>query len=128
MRKVIFKFGVAIFVCVLANNILLVRADGFFDSYYGEISWEEEQFHLDNFSIYLKQNPNSIGYIAFFVGKKENLKTVKKRIERARKYLIEFRNIPQNQIVIVNAGRDKKTKIILHPVSKDSPPPYFGCE
>lgn len=126
MKKLKISFSSIIFLVLLFIVIQSASADEYFDTYNGKISWEEERMRLDNFSIYLKQNPEYIGYIAFFVGDKDKNKTVKKRIDRAKRYLIEFRKIPQNQVVTIYAGKDKETKIILQPVSKNNPPPKFG--
>ena len=66
MRKLAFT---CLFTFLLAN----ISAQGnyvatsWFDSY-GDISWDEELLHLDNLAIYLHQNRNMIGYLAFYPG------------------------------------------------------------
>ena len=108
-------------VCFLFQSIY---ADEYFLTYYGDISWEEERANLDNLGIYLTNNLDSIGYIRFFVGKEDKLEDVKCRMKRAKNHLVNSWKISENRIVIINAGKYKKTKIILQPVIKNRPPPF----
>ena len=45
---------------------LLSETDQWFDSY-GDLSWEDEKVHLDNFAIALQHDPESIGYIIVYL-------------------------------------------------------------
>jgi hypothetical protein len=101
-----------------------VKVDQWFD-YYGDITWQEEKAHLINFALYLRQNPDEVGYIAFHIGKKDKSKEVKSRIKKAKKYLISELKIKENRIITVDAGRAEETIIILQPVSKNMSPPDF---
>lgn len=99
-------------------------ADEWFDIY-GEISWKNEKLHLDNFAIYLNRNPDMQGYIAFYAGKKARLLDVKKRVARAKEYLIHNLKVDRRRISVVYAGRRKETRFALQPVEKSLPPPVF---
>ena len=99
-----------------------------FDQYfasYGNISWKKEQVYLYNFALSLERESDLIGYIAFFVGTRDNPKKVMKRIKRAEEFLISKHKIDASRIIIINAGRKEETKIILQPVSKYVPRPTF---
>jgi hypothetical protein len=108
-------------VCIsfLSQNIF---ADQYFATYYGFTTWEEEQVYLLQLGIYLQKNPELVGYIAFFVGEKDKLKDVEARMKRAKSFFNKMK-IAENRIIIVNAGKDKTTKIILQPMDKKCPPP-----
>lgn len=120
----------SVLILIGLNGILFshsketITIDGWFDSY-GLIPWEEERLHLDNFAIYLERNSDSNGYIAFYVGEKDEAKEIEKRTARATNYLICERKIAKNRIIVVNAGKRQETKIVLQPVSKDKPTPDF---
>ena len=100
-----------------------VSADGWYASY-GNISWKEEQALLGNFAIDLNNNLEMIGYIGFYVGKKDTLRKVTARINRAKSFLIDKFKVEKSRIVIVNIGKSEKTNIILQPVSKELSPPF----
>src|SRR3712207_2657291 len=69
----------------------------FFDDY-ENLSWKDEMSRLDNFSIYLRRNPELLGYIVFYVGKKGSYERVRKRIERGVKYLVEYRKFDKDRL------------------------------
>ena len=50
-------------------KFVVTSTDQPFDSY-GDISWEDEMAHLDNFAIALQHDPDSIGYIIVYVGRR----------------------------------------------------------
>ena len=54
-----------------------------FDSY-GDISWEDEKAHLDNFAIALQHDPDSIGYIIVYAGRRACVGESKDRTLRAK--------------------------------------------
>ena len=121
----IFAFVVSFSQLNLINS---VRADSSVDSYfdsYSNISWEDEKARLENFASRLILDPKMIGYIAFYIGKKESSKGYKSRINRVRKYLIGFRKIEKRRIVIIDAGKREESFTILQPIDKDSPKPEF---
>ncbi len=96
-----------------------------FDRYHTFKPWKDEIFDLDNFAIFLRKNPETIGYIAFYVGDKDSCSQVKARIDKSKKYLIEHRKIDKRRIVVIYAGRlTNFSTTILQPIIKDLPPPY----
>lgn len=112
-------------LCLLWQYPQTLYADEYFRVYYGKLSWEDEKAHLNNYAFRLLNSPEMIGYMGFFVGKKETYKNVQSRMNRAKNYLQSRFKIPKSRIVIIYAGRDEETKVILHLVPKDKPRPTF---
>jgi hypothetical protein len=100
-----------------------VFADVFADSY-GKISWERELSHLDNFAVTLYRDKDFIGYIGYYVGKGDKPVIIRKRISRARDYLIRVRHLNRTRIRIIYLGQDDETLTMLQAVSKTKPPPF----
>ena len=71
---------------------LTAMPDEWFDSY-GNISWEDEKAHLDNFAIALQQDQDLIGYIIVYAGRCACVGEAKDRALRAKKYVVETRGI-----------------------------------
>ncbi len=105
----------------------LTLADGYFDEYKSNISWNEQRAHLDSFAIFLEKNPKLKGYIAFYIGEKDSLKKMNSRIDRSIKYLVQNFKIEKNRIIVINAGKQKRERssIVLQPVDENFPPPNF---
>ena len=106
---------------VLANSMML---ESHFDSYRNNISWKKEIAHLDNFAIALKQNPEMLGYIAFYTDKNTSLKKVRTRINRAKRFLIK-QGITEKRLVFIYAGNFDESITILQPLDKSVPPPKY---
>jgi hypothetical protein len=100
-----------------------VTKEGWFDSY-GVLPWKEERLHLDNFGIYLRTNPEMIGYVAVYVGKGQSSKRLTKRLVRAKRYLIAEFQIDGDRIKTVNAGLKERTTVVLQPVKAGLPSPF----
>lgn len=100
-----------------------------FDRYKSLIAWDLERVNLDNFGIYLKKNPTMVGYIVYYVGEKDSLDVVKKRINKSRQYLIKTRQIDKNQFRIICGGKGADFSItILHLLDASLPPPVVGIK
>lgn len=100
-----------------------------FDSYRQNISWKREIAILDNFSIYLKQFPDTVGYIGYFVGDKDTVQRVNARAMRAKRYLVVKRQIDEKRIFVVCAGRVDSSRTAFYLVNRDAPPPELSdCE
>lgn len=116
--------------CGLPNCTLVPSAVGQvepFHIYRTLISWEEEELYLFNFGIHLTRNPDMIGYIAFYIGKKDSRATIDKRISRSRAYLIKTAIIDPHRLRIVCGGRaDDFSQTVLNFIEKSLPPPDFG--
>ena len=101
------------------------RADQWFD-YYGKIPWEEERLRLDDFAMFLKRNPDMIGYMAFYVGESDSEAEIERHVIQAKNHIVRGRlKINKERIVIVNAGKRAETRFVLQPVLKTLPPPDF---
>ena len=120
-RTIIFILLVSIVVFSNSGIANKVNATGYFDSF-GNIPWVEERAHLENFAGNLISNPDAIGYIGFYTGRKGKSKLVKSRITRAKNYLISEFKIDASRIVMVNGGKSDETTIILQPIEKNFPP------
>jgi len=95
-------------------------ADQWFDSY-GELSWEQEKAHLDNFAIILQQDPNLIGNIIVYAGRRSCANEARDRALRAKKYVTETRGIQGSRIKWLDGGYREELTIILQPVPAGAP-------
>jgi hypothetical protein len=112
MKKISVKFLLLVFLSGFAQLGLLrsVLSQDVFDSYKSNISWINERVHLDNFAIELRKSPEMVGYIAFYTNEKTSLKKIKARINRARRYLINYRKVEEKRC----DGQEKQeTKLSL---------------
>lgn len=122
----IFTLSVAVIFSSVSDSVMTARAEGYYDTWYGKISWKTETSRLDSFLVILHQNPGTIGYIAFQVGERDSYEKVKSRINRAVKYMVEYRKFDKNRLVVVYAGKRETTTTILDIKSRDLPTPIFG--
>lgn len=94
--------------------------DQWFDSY-GNLSWEDEKAHLDNFAIALQNYPDSIGYIIVYAGHRSCVGEAKDRTLRAKKYLVQTRAIKASRIKLIDGGHREELTVILQPVPRGAP-------
>ena len=78
--------------------------DVFWLSKYGNISWEDEKAHLDNFAIQLMNEPNLIGYYYVMVGKKSCRGEAQARAVRAKTYMTKIRGADWSRIIWRDIG------------------------
>jgi hypothetical protein len=71
---------------------------------YSNILASDEESRLDNFAIYLHQNPKLLGYVIAYGGKRASSGAAKERAESAKKYLVSERNIQAHRIVTIDGG------------------------
>ncbi len=95
-------------------------ADQWFDSY-GDLSWEDEKAHLDNFAIALQNDPDSIGYIIVYAGRRSCVGEAKDRALRAKKYLVQTRAIEASRIKWIDGGYREELTVILQPAPRGAP-------
>ncbi len=102
---------------VLASQVAVPRSllDTLFDDYSTFIPWPEEQVRLLNFAVSLEKNPETVGYIAYYVEEGESFQQSRSRILKARKYMRDVGKIPSKRIVIVCAGSGPAARTILQP-------------
>lgn len=99
---------------------LISVADQWFDSY-GDLSWEDEKARLDNFAIALQQDPNLIGNIIVYAGRRSCANEARDRALRAKKYLVERRGIQESRVRWLDGGYHKELTVILQPVPSGAP-------
>ena len=71
---------------------------------YRDLKLSEERLRLDQFAVVIHNEPGSKGYIIIYEATDTRKSSVRERGERAKKYLIKERGIPQTRIVIVKGG------------------------
>ena len=74
---------IVIGLCIISTMAFARNQFDPFDSY-GAITWELEKAHLDNFAIALQQDPDSIGYIFVYAGRRACVDEAKDRALRAK--------------------------------------------
>ena len=90
---------------------------------YGDLKFSEERLRLDQFGWRLHNEPGSKGYIIIYDATDTRKSSVRERGERAKKYLIKERGIPDTRIVIVNGGRREKRSVELFITPLGASPP-----
>jgi hypothetical protein len=91
-----------------------------FDSY-GDVSWDLEKVHLDNFSVFLQHERDSIGHITVYAGRRACVGEAKARALRAKKYLVNTRGVQDSRIKWIDAGYREELTVILQPVPPGAP-------
>jgi hypothetical protein len=117
-------------VCLLVHTphaVSLATPTSVFDRY-GNIRWEDEQARLDNFAIFLIQNPSYIGYIYVWAGSRACRGEAQARAVRARDYLVRYRKISENRVVWQDEGYNENVETILQPWPKDKTMPTFRSD
>jgi hypothetical protein len=99
---------------------LTAMSDQWFDSY-GDLSWEDEKAHLDNFAIALQHDPDSIGYIIVYAGRRACVGEGKDHALRAKKYVVETRGIQESRIKLIDGGYREELTVILQPAPRGAP-------
>src|SRR5437899_2915691 len=108
IRFMVSKALVLALIALFASNLRNgVSADQVFDSY-GNVPWEEEKIHLDNFAIELRRDPDAIGYIIAYAGRRACQLEAQNRATRARAYVINTRGIPKNRVKFIDGGYREK--------------------
>src|SRR5438046_1734355 len=108
-------------LCLIASPLAFAKAQ--FDPFdsYGAISWKLEKVHLDNFAIALQHDPNLIGCIIVYAGRRACVGEAKDRALRAKKYLVTSRGIQESRIKWLDGGYREDSTIILQPVPSGAP-------
>lgn len=90
-----------------------------FDSY-GDLSWENEAARLDNFAATLQHNPELIGYIIVYAGRRACVGEARDRALRAKKYVVETRGIRASRIKWIDGGYREELTVVLQPVPRQA--------
>jgi hypothetical protein len=93
-----------------------------FDNY-GDIKFEDEKARLDNFAIQLTNQPLSSGHILISAGQETFEKEAEERLDRAKSYLADVREIDPNRIVTVDCGFSQELTAQLWVVPLEAAPP-----
>ena len=80
-----------------------------------------EKLHLDNFAIQLQHDPESIGYIIVYAGRRACVGDAKERALRAKKYVVETRGIQASRIKWIDGGYREELTTILQPAPRGAP-------
>jgi hypothetical protein len=88
---------------------------------YGNILYGDEKARLDNLAIQLHNEPDSVGYLIFYAGRKLTRAAAKARANRAKNYLATKRDM--KRIVIIDGGRREQFALELYVQHRDLPPP-----
>lgn len=84
---------------------------------YGDINVEDEKARLDSFVIQIFNIPLSSGYILMTAGQKTYRNEATQRLNRAKSYLVNVRDIDPSRIVTVDCGftQDLIIKLFIAP-------------
>jgi hypothetical protein len=85
---------------------------------YGPICWEDEKARLDNFAFALQNTDRTtIGHIIVYDGQRACRGEAVSRAVRAKKYLVEYRNVEADRVVWRWGGYlgDMTTTLVLTP-------------
>jgi hypothetical protein len=96
---------------------------------YSNIPFIDEKARLDNFAIYLQEQPSFKGYIIFHDSQRMQSGGGQARAKRAKNYLVSVRNIDSKRIVIINGGSRKEFEVELYalPSTMSAPTPNAYC-
>ena len=101
-----------------------VSATEWFDSY-PKIDWDLETVRLRRLDKYLRDNPDSIAFVVYRWRNKGERNEMKRRADRARRYLTFDLKNDKHRIIVVDAGLGSESITILEPIQKDSVRPNF---
>ena len=79
---------------------------------YGDIPWEMEKARLNNLIVFLTQEPNLVGYIVVYAGRRACAGEAQARALRAKKYLIG-RGIDASRVLWTDAGHLDRPRVQL---------------
>lgn len=90
---------------------------------YGDISFEDEKARLDNFAVQLVNVPMSSGLLMMAAGQVTFTNEATERLDRAKSYLVNEREIDSNRIITVDCGFAPELTITLRilPVGVTAP-------
>lgn len=90
---------------------------------YADIDFGDEEARLDNFAIQVSRDGDATGYIFVYAGRRTYEGEAAERLLRARRYLVEYRKIPADRIVTIDAGYREDFVTILMIAPKGATPP-----
>ena len=90
---------------------------------YSNILFSDEKARLDNFAIYLKDEPQFKGYIIVYAGENTRSGEVQARAKRAKDYLVKVRGIKATRIITINGGSRDRLEVELYALPSSMSPP-----
>jgi len=121
------KSSFIIFLLIIGQITVSVNArvvDQLFDEY-GKVSWTVEKVHLTEFEGFLARNPEMIGYIIFNWSTKHERVEMRRRVNRAKTYLLKRKRVDPSRLIIIQGKKQTQPRTILQPVKRGLPPPDF---
>ena len=91
---------------------------------YGDLSPADEEARLDNFAAELKNDPDTIGYIISYAGRRARVNEAQERAARAKSYLMNKHGIEEGRLVIIDGGHreDRTVELYVNPRDASAPP------
>lgn len=90
---------------------------------YGDIRFEDEQARLDNYAIELLNDPEFVGYIVGYGGRRSRRGEALRRVERAKRYLVTVRGLDPSRVVTIDGGYREELTVELKMRHKTLSPP-----
>ena len=89
---------------------------------YGELPIGDEKARLDNFAFALRDNPQAVGYIVVYGGRRSRASIAKLRAARAKDYLVH-RGIAPRRIIWIDGGFREQLSHELFILPREAPAP-----
>jgi hypothetical protein len=93
-----------------------------FDTY-SNIPHADERARLDNFSIWLRQQPQMKGYILVYASKQFTSTSAMLQAKNAMEYLVKVRRLNRKRLKIVEGGYREQFQIELYILPESAGPP-----
>lgn len=93
---------------------------------YGDVPFEREQEHLNNFAAALQDSPNQVGYIIVYGGRRGRFGEATARANRDYDYLVKERGIDADRIKFGEGGYREELTVELYvlPLNEDGEAEY----
>jgi hypothetical protein len=89
---------------------------------YGDIQLNDEKARLGNFAIQLRNEPEALGYILIYAGKRAHVNEAERRLERAKNYVVIEHGINAQRIVTIDGGYREDLTVELWVLPENFPP------
>ncbi|HWS87240.1 MAG TPA: hypothetical protein VN282_09765 [Pyrinomonadaceae bacterium] len=90
---------------------------------YGDINFEDEKARLDNYAIELQNDPEFVGYIVAYGGRRSRRGEALRRAERAKRYITGVRGVAPARVVTIDGGYREELTVELKLRHKSRRPP-----
>jgi hypothetical protein len=134
MKKILIAALIQFLVVVPITSASKAQEAAKFDRF-ENINCEYEKARLDSFAVQLQNQPDAIGYIVFYGGRKYGMtghthlprhNEGEARVARLKSYLIGSRGLDPKQLVLVNGGYRETWQAELWVVPKGANPPILA--